>query len=113
MPDARGGRRTGVRVEAPQLPARRGVEREDAKLRRRAIEHAVHDDRIGLHLRAGEFVVGRVRPRHRQPLDVGRRDLAEGGVVRVIVAAAVDRPVHVLRAGARSGAGEQQGNGER
>ena len=32
MPDARRGRRAMIRVEAPELLARRGIEREDAQL---------------------------------------------------------------------------------
>ena len=108
MAEARGGRRSVVGIEAPDRHAGGGVERDDVQLGRRGIHHAIDHDRIRLHLRAGERVLGVVCPRHLQLLHVGRRDLAQRGVVRVILAAAVHGPV----GGAPGGLGLQRGRGK-
>ena len=118
MANARGGRRAVVRIEAPELLSRCSVQGEHLEFWRGGIQHAVHDDRIGLHFRTGELIVRLVGPRNLQLLHVGGRDLAECRVVRVVVAAAIHGPID--RAGLRrlgnrgTGGGEQDrgGNGE-
>jgi len=93
MTDARQRGRAVVGIEAPQLLARRRVEREHVHLGRRGVQDAVDHDRIGLHLRPVELVVRLVRPGHFQARHVGRRDLAERRVVSVVGVAAVHGPV--------------------
>ena len=99
MPEPLRRRPAAVRIEAPELFAGRGVEREHAQLGRRRVQHAVDHDRIRLHLRIPELVVRLVRPRHLQLADVLRRDLVQRRVVRVVGVAAVDGPVDVARLG--------------
>ena len=84
-----------VRIIDPQLLAGHRVEREDVHFRGGGVQHAVDDDRIGLHLGPLELALRLERPRDLELRDVGRRDLTQRGVVRVIGVATVHRPVGV------------------
>ena len=100
----------GKRVEHPQLASGRGVEREHLRPRRRAVEHAVDDDRVALDLRAvvGLRVTRAVGPRDFERAHVPGVDLIERGELAVARIAAVRGPVHGrLRALGRAARGGQ------
>ncbi len=82
------------RVEAPDLAAGGGVEGDDAHLGRGGVENAVDDDGVALHFGPLKCVVGVIGPGYLELLDVGGRDLSEGGVADV-VGAAVHGPAGV------------------
>ena len=89
------GRRFGVgdRAEAPLQHAGGGVERKDAQLWRRRVQNPVRNDRLALHLRVLERVAGVVGPGDLQRGDVGRRDLRQRRVTRLLGTAAILWPV--------------------
>ena len=90
------GTAAGKRVEHPQLAPRRRVERKRLQRGRRAVEHAVHHDRVALDLGAvvGLRVARAVRPRDLQRAHVPGVDLVEGGELAMTRIAAVRGPIH-------------------
>ena len=85
-------------VEAPQLLAGLGVERRDAVVRRRHVEHAVDHERRGLEVaRHGAVLLDRrfpvlPFPRLLQAADVRQVDVGQRGVFRAALVAAVVPP---------------------
>src|SRR4029077_13066529 len=66
VPEARRAGRAVARIEFPDLAAVGRVDRDHLQRRRRGVEHAVHDDRVALHLGALEGIVRVVGPRDAQ-----------------------------------------------
>ena len=83
------------RIETPQLTAGRGVEREELQVGRRAVEHAVDDERIALNLRAvvGIHAARAKRPRDFELRDIARRDLLQRRVMATGLVAEIGAPV--------------------
>src|SRR3546814_8378268 len=90
--------RSNLRIEAPALPPRRGVEREDDILGRADIKAVADFQRrifraIGAMRRLRRHVAGVDQPRALQLADIGRRDLGERRIAPRAVPAAIGRPV--------------------
>src|SRR5262249_48350892 len=105
-PRAAGG--AAARIELPELPAGRCVQRDHLQRRRGRIEHAADDHGVALHLRTLEGVVRIVGPCDLQPGDVLAIDLRQRRIANV-VGAAVHRPAQV--AGGRLKKDRDQGQG--
>ena len=91
------------RIKPPQLAARRRIQREALKVRRRPVQHAVHDQRVALDLGAVVRVgsARAIRPGHPQPCHVRGREVAQRGIMRRRLVAEVGGPGNV--GGARRG----------
>ena len=89
-----------MRIEAPFLSARFGIEREDLKLAGAAYEFAIHEDRGGLQgigrLGFGGFhagkIAGRISPQGFERVRVTPIDLMQFGIFQTAGRAAMRRP---------------------
>src|SRR5437016_819067 len=111
-------RSTYSRVEPPQKPARRGIQRENFLCWRDSVEHAFNDDRARLQT---AFLLSIEAPSDGQVLYVAAIDLCQLGIMIVLRGAAVRRPVllrlaglsrRVCRAGDQTGGGDDQGRNQ-
>ncbi len=100
MPEAPPGRLALIRIEVPQFLAGGRLQRDHMHRRRGGIQHAIHDNRIALHLRIFERVSRIVRPGHLQLVDIPPPHLRECGVTDV-VRSAVDGPLRITGASSR------------
>ena len=96
-----------VGIEGPQMFARCGVERRHFAGRGSRVQHAVHDEVVGLVLALFSRIV---TPRHFQQVDILCVDLVEQGILVAARMAEIIRPVRTgadRRARGRLGAGGQ------
>jgi len=94
MTETRTARRAAARIELPDLAAGCGIHRHHFQRRRCRVEHAVHDHRVALHLRALECIMRVVGPRDLQLPDVVPVDVRERRVADV-VHTAMHRPLSI------------------
>ena len=84
------------RIEGPDLAAGLGIERDHPHFGSGRVKQAADNDRVALHLRVLEGVVGVVGPGDPESRDVGGADLRKGRVADV-VGSAIDGPVDIGR----------------